>query len=144
MTGHKKTKEYIAGELRTYIEAIGPNNMTQICSDNASAMLGALDDLVAMYPHLYKQGYCAHILYLLLEDWGKEEMFKILIIRAKRVYIYIRNHHATMALYRHYSSRPSLKVPPETRFVCNFLMIAHLLEVRDALERMIIDPRWNK
>jgi hypothetical protein len=24
MTGHKKTKEYIAGELRTYIEAVGP------------------------------------------------------------------------------------------------------------------------
>jgi hypothetical protein len=53
-TGHKKTKEYIAGELKTYIEAIGPNNVTQICTDNASAMLGALDELVATYPHLYK------------------------------------------------------------------------------------------
>jgi hypothetical protein len=29
--GHKKTKEYIAGELRTYIEVIGPSNMIQIC-----------------------------------------------------------------------------------------------------------------
>jgi hypothetical protein len=55
-TSHKKTKEYIAGELRTYIEAIGPSNVTQIYSDNASAMLGALDDLVRTYPHLYKQG----------------------------------------------------------------------------------------
>jgi hypothetical protein len=35
-TGHKRTKEYIAGELRTYIEAIGPSNVTQTCSDNAS------------------------------------------------------------------------------------------------------------
>jgi hypothetical protein len=26
------------------------NNVTQICLDNASTMLGALDDLVAMYP----------------------------------------------------------------------------------------------
>jgi hypothetical protein len=142
--GHKKTKEYIAGELRTYIEAIGPSNVTQICSDNASAMLGALDDLVRIYPHLYKQGCCAHILDLLLEDWGKEELFKALIIRAKRVCIYIRNHHATMALYRHYSPRLSLKVPPETRFACNFLMIARMLEVKDALERMVIDPRWNE
>jgi hypothetical protein len=38
----------------------------------------------------------------------------------------------------------SLKVPPETRFVCNFLMINRMLEVRDALERVVIDPRWNK
>jgi hypothetical protein len=103
-----------------------------------------LDDLVRTYPHLYKQGCCAHILDLLLEDWGKEELFKALIIRAKQVCIYIRNHHATMALYRHYSPRLLLKVPPETRFVCNFLMIARLLEVRDALERMVIDPRWNE
>jgi hypothetical protein len=143
-TGHKKTKEHIAGELRTYIEAIGPSNVTQIFSDNASAMLGALDDLVRTYLHLYKQGCCAHILNLLLEDWRKEELFKALIIRAKRVCIYIRNHHATMALYRHYSPRLSLKVPPETRFACNFLMIARMLEVRDALEGMVIDPRWNE
>jgi hypothetical protein len=142
--GHKKTKEYIAGELKTYIEAIGPNKVTQICTDNASAMLGALDELVATYPHLYKQGCAAHILDLLLEDWGKEEMFKALIIRAKQVCIYIRNHHATMALYRHYSLRLSLKVPPETRFACNFLMINRMLEVKDALERMVIDPRWNE
>ena len=69
--GHKKTKEYIVGELRTYIEAIGPNNVTQICLDNASAILGALDNLVATYPYLWKQGCCAHILDLLLEDWRK-------------------------------------------------------------------------
>ena len=53
-TNHTKTKEYIAGELRTYIEAIGPSNTTQICLNNAIAMLGPLDDLVCMYPHLYK------------------------------------------------------------------------------------------
>ena len=71
-------------------------------------------------------------------------MFKTLIIRAKRVCIYIQNHHTTMALYRHYSPRLSLKVPPEIRFACNFFIIACMLEVRDALEMMIIDPRWNE
>ena len=53
-TSHKKTKEYIAGELRTYIEAIGSSNVTQICLDNASAMLGVLNDLIRKYLHLYK------------------------------------------------------------------------------------------
>jgi hypothetical protein len=37
-TSHKKTKKYIAEELKLYIEANGPNNMIQICSDNASTM----------------------------------------------------------------------------------------------------------
>jgi hypothetical protein len=49
-----------------------------------------------------------------------------------------------MTLYRHYSPWLSLKVPLETRFACNFLMIARMLEVNDALERMVIDPRWNE
>jgi hypothetical protein len=77
------------GELRTYIEAVSPNNLTQICSNNANAMLGVLDNLVATYLHLYKQGCCTHILDLLLKDWKKEVMFKSLIIRAKRVCIFI-------------------------------------------------------
>jgi hypothetical protein len=118
--------------------------VTQICLDNAGAMLGALDNLISTYLHLYKQGCCAHILDLFLDDWGKEDMFKPLIIRAKRVYIYIQNHHVKMALYRHYSPRLSLKVPPKTRFACNFLMIARMLNAKDALERMVIDPRWNE
>jgi hypothetical protein len=52
--GHKKTKKYITMELKTYIKVVGPKNLTQICSDIASAMLGALDELVATYPHWYK------------------------------------------------------------------------------------------
>ena len=58
--------------------------------------------------------------------------------------IYIRNHHVTMALYHHYSPRLLLKVSPETRFACNFLMISHMLEVKDDLEMMVIDPRSNE
>jgi hypothetical protein len=52
--------------------------------------------------------------------------------------------HQKSPLYHHYSLRLSLKVPSETRFACNFLMITRMLEVRDALERMVIDPRWNE
>jgi hypothetical protein len=55
-------------------------------------------------------------------------MLKTLITGAKPMCTYIQNHHATMALYHHYSPMLSLKVPPETKFVCNFLMIAGRLK----------------
>jgi hypothetical protein len=61
---------------------------------------------------------------------GSYYLMCILIIRAKQVCIYIQNHHAPNALYNHYSSTLLLKVPPEIRFACNFL----ILEVKDALE----------
>jgi hypothetical protein len=88
-----------AKELKSYIKVVGPNNVTQICLDIASVMLGAPDELVSLYLHLYKQGCHAHILDLLLKNRGIEEIFKTLITRAKQVCIYIQNHHVTMALY---------------------------------------------
>jgi hypothetical protein len=40
--GHR----YIAKELKSYIEAVGPNNVIKICLNNASAILGELYELV--------------------------------------------------------------------------------------------------
>lgn len=132
-TGNKKDKGYIAGKLKEYIEVVGPQNVVQICSDNASAMLGAMDMVVEDFPHIYKQGCAAHIIDLLLEDWGKEEIFKDLIILAKRICVYIRTHHVTMALFRQFSPKFSLLLPAQTRFACHFLMISRLMRVKATL-----------
>jgi hypothetical protein len=51
---NKKTKAYIATELKKFIDAVGPRFGTQICTDKAINMLGAIDDIVAMYPHIFK------------------------------------------------------------------------------------------
>ena len=56
--------------MKNYIEEVVAHNVTQICIDNASNMLGSMDDIIREYP----QGCCAHILDLLLKDWGKERM----------------------------------------------------------------------
>jgi hypothetical protein len=59
-------------------------------------MLGAMDDIVTTYLHIFKQGCATHALDLMLEDWAKIDQFKDLIQKAKRVCIYICNHHVTM------------------------------------------------
>jgi pyruvate-formate lyase len=66
-TGNKKTKAYIATELKKFIEDVGPRFVTQICTDNAMNMLEAMDDIVTTYPHISKQGCAAHALDLMLE-----------------------------------------------------------------------------
>jgi hypothetical protein len=98
-TRNKKTKAYIATELKKFIEDVGPRFVIQICTDNATNMLGAMDDIVTTYPHISKQGCAAHALDLMLEDWPKIDQFKDLIQKAKRVCIYMYNHHMTMALF---------------------------------------------
>jgi hypothetical protein len=57
MTRNKKTKAYIAPELKVFIEEVGPNTVTQICKDNAPNMFGAMDDMRS-----------SNVLDLMLED----------------------------------------------------------------------------
>jgi hypothetical protein len=45
-TRNKKMKAYIATELKKFIEDVGPRFVTQICTNNATNMLGAMDDIV--------------------------------------------------------------------------------------------------
>jgi hypothetical protein len=111
---NKKTKAYIATELKKFIDDVGPRLVTQICTDNATNMLGAMDNIVMTYPHIFKQGCTAHALDLMLEDWAKIDQFKDLIHKAKHVCIYMRNHHMTMALFRENYLRMSLIVPADT------------------------------
>jgi hypothetical protein len=79
MTGNKKMKAYIATELKKFIEDVGLRFVTQICTDNATNMLGAMDDIVTTYSHISKQGCAAHALDPMLEDWAKIDQFKDLI-----------------------------------------------------------------
>ena len=66
-------------------------------------MLGALDSVIETYPHIYKQGYAAHALNLLLEDWAKIPQFKDLVAKAKRICLFVKNHHVTLALFIEFS-----------------------------------------
>jgi hypothetical protein len=49
-----------------------------------------------------------------------------------------------MALFWEHSPRKSLIVPAETRFACQFLIISRMLEVKNALEQVVIHPRWTE
>ena len=53
--GKQEKQAYIVGKLKEYIEEVGPSNVVQLCSDNASAMLRALDMVIEEYPHIYKR-----------------------------------------------------------------------------------------
>src|SRR5579875_1903662 len=140
-SGETKSMRYIADQIKVFIEKVGPKYVTQVCTDNAANMLGALTDITATYPHIFKQGCMAHALDLMLEDWAKVQEFKDLIARAKRLCQYIKNHHATMSVFRELSPNLQLIVPNETRFACNFLMLQRLVQLRAVLQRLKNHPR---
>jgi hypothetical protein len=94
-------------------------------------------------PHMYVQGCVAHCLDLLLQDWSNEKQVKILVKKARIIYIFIMNHHASQAIFRRLSPNLAICMLVETRFVTNFNIINRLLQMRDALERMVVDADWH-
>jgi hypothetical protein len=66
--GYQKTVEYQASIMEKYIEEVDPQNVVQICTDNASYMKAAADIIIEKYLHIYFQRCAVHAMNLLLED----------------------------------------------------------------------------
>ena len=89
----------------------------QTCTDNTINMLGAMDDIVTTYLHIFKQGCTTHTLDLMLEDWIKINQFKDLIKKAKHIFN-IQNQYVTVVLIWENSPKKSLIVPANIQFAC--------------------------
>ena len=53
-----------------------------------------------------------------------------------------QNHHASQAIFRRLSPNLSIRLPVKTCFATNFIMIERLIQVCNALERMVVDANW--
>ena len=130
ITGNKKMMAYIAQQIKDYIEEVSAQNVAQIYMDNASAMTGAINDILEVYPHIYKQRCCAHILDLLLEDWKKKTNGEECHLESKPRLCLYAEPSCNNGTFRRFSPKLSLKIPAEARLLCNYFMISHLLQVK--------------
>jgi hypothetical protein len=133
-TGYPKTAEYQASIMEKYIEEVGPQNVVQICIDNASSMKVAADIITDKYPYIYFQGCAVHAMNLLLEDWGKATWMKEVVKKSRTIIKFIKRRHMPLAVFHKHEEMLSLLMSGKTRFGSNFLMVDRLLQVRTALE----------
>jgi hypothetical protein len=100
-----------------YIEEVGPHNVVQICTDNASSMKAAVDIITDRYSYIYFQG-CDESVVGRLGEGDVDE----------------RGQHMPLAVFSKHEEKLSLLMSRKTRFGLNFLMVDRLLQVRTALE----------
>jgi hypothetical protein len=55
-SGHMKDAVYIADVIKRYLIEVGPENVVQVCTDNASVMRKAISIVQQQWPYLYFQG----------------------------------------------------------------------------------------
>lgn len=110
--------------------------------DNAANCKSAGADLGEEFPWVTWTGCGTHGLDLFLEDVEELEWAKELIKEARELVKFVNNHHKSVAIFRDHSDLELLR-PGDTRFATAFMMLERLQEVRQALESMVVDPKWR-
>jgi hypothetical protein len=146
-SGHMKDAVYIADVIKRYLIDVGPQNVVQVCTDNANVMRKVVSIIQQQWPHLYFQGYMVHALNLLLQDWGLPQWASSVIEDAQKIVRFIRARHVPLALFRKHAAIHaqglSLLSPSATRFAIKFFMVARVLDVKEALKQTVTDVEWD-
>ncbi|KAM0919152.1 hypothetical protein ACQ4PT_008394 [Festuca glaucescens] len=132
----------VAKLLGEQIEAIGPENVVQVVSDNGSNYKAGGRLLMEKYLTLYWTPCAAHCLDLMLEDIGKIKEFSDCIAKAKRTRRFIYAHTRLLDLMRSLNGKKDIVRPGATRFATSFLTLTSMWSQRQSLKAMFVSAQW--
>ncbi|KAB2606075.1 hypothetical protein D8674_005792 [Pyrus ussuriensis x Pyrus communis] len=116
-SSEEHTGEYNFEYVDKCIKEIGPQNVVQVVTDNASNNMAAVTKMLEKRPH----------------------MFKGVIEKAKAFTIFIYAHHKTLALMRKDIVRPGV-----IRFATSFLTLQSLVDKKKDLRIMVTSDEWEQ
>eukprot|EP00253_Pinus_taeda_P026903 PITA_26903 len=140
--GVEKDATFISTILIDAIESVGSQNVVQVITDNAKVCRATGLIVEGQYNHIFWTPCAVHSLNLMLAKIGEIEWINEIYVASKEIQMFITNHSMSQAIYRSFAKLELLKVA-ETRFASHTLVIKRLLEVRQALQAMVIDPLWE-
>jgi hypothetical protein len=109
--------------MEKYIEEVGPYNVVQICTDNASSMKAAANIITNTYLHIYFQGCAVHAMNLLLEDWRKAAWMKKAVKKSRTIVKFIKRRYMPLAILYKHEEKVSLLMLVKPKFGLNFIMV---------------------
>ena len=143
----EKTGANIAELLLKAIDFVGPSNVVQVITDNASNCKSAGGIIKRKHPHIFWSGCLAHTLNLLMKDIAKCDhpslsFFDETYIKGKTVVKYIKNHSSCQFLFKTFSALDLLKAK-KTRFGHHFIVLQRLVTVRASLVSVALSNQWE-
>ncbi|KAH6555265.1 hypothetical protein KP509_1Z269200 [Ceratopteris richardii] len=140
-----KSGEYIFEILKDAIMNVGPENVVQICMDNASNCVRAGYLVEQQWPHIFYTRCTCHCLDLLFEDIGRLEWVKPILDNAVKVVVFVTMKPSVLALFRKHSSKDLVK-PAQTRFAYMFIMLSNLLDERvyNGLRCLMVSQEYTR
>ncbi|CAH1426234.1 unnamed protein product [Lactuca virosa] len=117
------TSQHIYGYVESFIQQVGPENVVQVVTDNATNNMGAAKLLKQKRTSIFWTSCATHTINLMLEGIGALPRFKKILDQAKKLTIFIYAHHKTLAMMRSYTNKKEIIRPRVTRFASAFLTL---------------------
>ncbi|CAN6579016.1 unnamed protein product [Malus baccata var. baccata] len=127
------TGEYIFEYVDKCVEEIGPQNVIQVVTDNASNNMAAANMMKKKRPNMFWTSWI-----------GNLPRFKGVIDKAKAFTIFIYAHHKTLALMRKHTKKRDIIRPGVTRFATSFLTLQSLMDKKKDLKVMVVSDEWEQ
>ncbi|RLN34641.1 hypothetical protein C2845_PM03G19120 [Panicum miliaceum] len=157
--GEYKSKEYIAEKLRAIIDEVGRQNVVQIITDNAANCKGAGLLIEAEYDSIFWTPCVVHTLNLAMKNicepklprtptdedmhiWGQLEFIHNVKVEATMIKNFIMNHSMRLSMFNEFSHLKLISIA-ETRFASVVCMLKRFVEVKVALQHMVISDKWS-
>ena len=144
MSDVSHTSEVIFELVDKAIEELGPDDVVQVVTDNASNNMGAKKLLVEKRPHIFWTSCATHTINLMLQGIGSLTKFKKVIDQSKAFTIFVYGHTRTLECMRHFTEGKEIIRPGVTRFASVFLTLNSMLEKKNQLKQMVVHSRWDQ
>ncbi|XP_020251893.1 uncharacterized protein LOC109829166 [Asparagus officinalis] len=153
--GEVKNKYFIQAQLEKCITEMGPKNVIQIITDNASACKAAGGLVEGTWPHIFWTPCVVHTLNLAIKNicaaknteanvvayaqlhWITEISDDALIMKN-----FIMNHSMRLFMFNKYSKMKLLSIA-DTRFASWIMMLKRFKVVKRGLQDMVLSDRWS-
>lgn len=130
--------------FKSTIEKIGPENVVQVVTDNASENVKVGSTIMGVFPHIYWTPCAAHCVNLIFGDIFKQRPFQGVFTKAVKVHSYIVQRPLLLNMMRRFTNQRNLVKPGKTRFATAFLTLQRLFKQTSNLRSMFISKEWNK
>jgi hypothetical protein len=146
--GGKKDARYYALLLVDAIDELGPQNVCQVVTDNASVMLAFWEELQPLYPWIFFSGCLAHKANTFVKKICDIALVNELIQNAKKVIQHFSAISANQAVLKkhclvHLKSELAFIIPAETRFGLFLLMLHRIAIMKPAIQGAACDPSFT-
>ncbi|XP_076910441.1 uncharacterized protein LOC143568088 [Bidens hawaiensis] len=138
------TSEYIYEYVEACIKEVGPENVVQIVTDNASNIMGAAKLLNEKRPTIFWTSCATHTINLMLEGIATLPRYQKVLTKAKALIVFIYAHHKTLAMMRNFTKKRDIVRPGVTRFASAFLTLQSLADKKAQLKQMFTSDEWEK